>query len=298
MYRKGDGVRLAGGLFIALAVGTAGADYWVFLAAVVAAVLAVLAEALLPPLGEPRPERIAGSVSRLGLVLVFATTFGYYLFPAAPGVAAAVFAVVAAVADLAGVRLGDYAARWVTGLLLVAAASLIAVCVAIPPLAQFIAPDPPNVPGLGLAVLVLLPFLLPRRPGAGRAAAVGVAGVMIVGVALYQLGPIRLGLSATSFRELLAAADAVSLLSVLSVVVALATVPVAVDAFTEGRERLSPERPKATLACGLIVAVAAAFAGPVVALALAGVGTVAELVLRVRARMYRARRARSPLDPG
>jgi len=256
---------------------------------VVAALLAVAAEALLPPVGDTRPERIAGAVSRLGLVLVFATTFGQYLFPTAPGVAAAVFAVVAAVADLAGVRLGDYAARWVTGLLLVAAASLIAICVGIPPLAQFLAPDPPSVPGLGFAVLVLLPFVLPRRPGAGRAAAVGAVAVAIIAVALYQLGPIRLGLSATSFRELLAAADAVSLLPVLTVVVAVATVPAAVDAFTDGRERLSPERPKATLACGLIVAVAAAFAGPVVALGLAGVGTLAELVLRVRARRYRSR---------
>lgn len=284
-------MRLAGGLLIALAVGTSGADYWVLAAAVFAAVLAVAAEALLPPVGGTRPERIASSVSRLGLVLVLATTFGQYLFPAAPGAAAAVFAVAVAVADLAGVRLGDYAARWVTGLSLAAAASLIAICVGIPPLAQFIAPDPPSAPGLGLAVLVLLPFLLPRRPGAGRAAAVGTVAVAITAVALYQLGPVRLGLSATSFRELLAAADAVSLLPVLTVVVAVVTVPVAVDAFTDGRERLSPERPKATLACGLIVAVAAAFAGPVVALGLAGVGTLAELVLRVRARRYRARRA-------
>lgn len=291
MFWKGDGVRLAGGLLIALAVGTSGADYWVLLAAVVAVLCSVAAEALLPPMGESRPERISGSVSRLGLVLVFATTFGHYLFPSAPGAAAAVFAVVVAVADLAGVRLGDHAARWVTGLLLAAAVSLIAICVGIPPLAQFIAPDPPSVPGLGLAVLVLLPFLAPRRPGAGRAAVVGAVAVAIIAVALYQLGPVRLGLSATSFRELLAAADAVSLLPVLTVVVALATVPVAVDAFTDGRERLSPERPKATLACGLIVAVAAAFAGPVVALGLAGVGTLTELVLRVRARRYRARRA-------
>ncbi|AIG75032.1 Putative membrane protein [Amycolatopsis japonica] len=286
-------MRLAGGLLIALAVGTSGADYWVFVAVVVAAVLAVAAEALLPPLGDTRPERIAGSVSRLGLVLVFATTFGQYVFPSAPGAAAAVFAAVVTVADLAGVRLGDYAARWVTGLSLAAAASLIAICVGIPPLAQFIAPDPPSVPGLGLAVLVLLPFLLPRRPGAGRAAAVGAVAVAITAVALYQLGPIRLGLSATSFRELLAAADAVSLLPVLTVVAAVVTVPVAIDAFTEGRERLSPERPKATLACGLIVAVAAFFAGPVVALALAGVGTLAELVLRVRARRYRSKSDRS-----
>ncbi|MEU8419084.1 hypothetical protein AB0C24_40300 [Amycolatopsis japonica] len=286
-------MRLAGGLLIALAVGTSGADYWVLVAVVVAAVLAVAAEASLPPLGDTRPERIAGSVSQLGLVLVFATTFGQYLFPSAPGAAAAMFAVVVTVADLAGVRLGDYAARWVTGLSLAAAASLIAICVGIPPLAQFIAPDPPSVPGLGLAVLVLLPFLLPRRPGAGRAAAVGAVAVAITAVALYQLGPIRLGLSATSFRELLAAADAVSLLPVLTVVAAVATVPVAVDAFTEGRERLSPERPKATLACGLIVAVAAFFAGPVVALALAGVGTLAELVLRVRARRYRSKSDRS-----
>ncbi|MFE5572132.1 hypothetical protein ACFQ68_44495 [Amycolatopsis japonica] len=286
-------MRLAGGLLIALAVGTSGADYWVLVAVVVAAVLAVAAEALLPPLGDTRPERIAGSVSRLGLVLVFATTFGQYVFPSAPGAAAAVFAAVVTVADLAGVRLGDYAARWVTGLSLAAAVSLIAICVGIPPLAQFIAPDPPSVPGLGLAVLVLLPFLLPRRPGAGRAAAVAAVAVAITAVALYQLGPIRLGLSATSFRELLAAADAVSLLPVLTVVAAVVTVPVAVDAFTEGRERLSPERPKATLACGLIVAVAAFFAGPVVALALAGVGTLAELVLRVRARRYRSKSDRS-----
>ncbi len=284
-------MRLAGGLLIALAAGTSGADSWVLLAVVVAAALAVAAEASLPPPGDTRPERIAGSVSRLGLVLVFATTFGHYLFPSAPGVAAAVFAVVVTVADLAGVRLGDHAARWVAGLLLAGAASLVAICVAVPPPARFIAPGPPSVPGLGLAVLVLLPFLPPRRPGAGRAAAVGLVAVVITGVALYQLGPVRLGLSATSFRELLAAADAVSLLPVLSVLVAVATVPAAVDAFTEGRTRLSPERPKATLACGLIVAVAAAFAGPVVALGLAGVGTVAELVLRVRARGYRARRA-------
>ncbi|KZB85604.1 hypothetical protein [Amycolatopsis regifaucium] len=284
-------MRLAGGLLIALAVGTSGAGYWVLVAAVVAALLAVAAEALLPPLGDTRPERVAGAVSRLGLVLVFATTFGHYLFPTAPGAAAAVFAVVVAVADLAGVRLGDHAARWVTGLLLAAAAALIAICVGIPPLARFIAPHPPSVPGLGLAVLVLLPFLLPRRPGAGRAAAVGAVAVAIVVVALYQLGPVRLGLSATSFRELLAAADGVSLLPVLTVVAAVATVPVAVDAFTDGRERLSPERPKATLACGLIVAAVSAFAGPVVALGLAGVGTLAELVLRVRARGYRAKRA-------
>ncbi len=291
-------MRLAGGLLIALAVGTWGADYWVLLAALVAAVLAVVA-GLLPPLGaETRLERVIGAVSRFGLVLVFATTFGIYLFPSASGVAAGAFVAVVAVADLAGVRIGDHAARWITGLLVVAAVSLIAICVAIPPLAQFIAPDEPSVPGLGLAVLVLLPFLLPRRPGAGRAAALALVALAITAVALYQLGPIRLGLSASSFRDLMAAADAVSLLPVLSVVVALATVPAATDAFTEGRELVSPKRPNATLACGLIVAVAAVFAGPVVALALAGVGTLAELVLRIRAHRYRAKRAESPLDPG
>ncbi|MEC3981751.1 hypothetical protein, partial [Amycolatopsis sp. H20-H5] len=261
-------------------------------AVALAGLIAGLAVAFAPEPGDGRPERFAGMAARLAVAVTCATAFGLYVVPAQPGPAAAGLLVVVAAADLGGVRLPDLAARWVTAVLLVAAVVLVVLCFAIAPVTPSAGWTVPNLPGLALATLVLIPFLLPRgqdRPRL-RTGALLVVALAVAIAALHQLGPVRLGLSATSFEDVLAAADAAVLLPLLTVVVVLATVPAALDAFTEARARISPERGWVTVVCGLVAAALAAFAGPVAALIAAGLCAVVELLLRHLAPRYGERR--------
>jgi hypothetical protein len=276
------GVRLGAGILIALAVGVAAAGPWVLVAIAVAGLLA--AGALR---AEPAPGWVTASAG-LARVSVFGWAFGAYVFPAYPGLAAAVLVLVVMAAALAGVTVPDVLRRWISGVLVVAAAVLVALCLAVRPVSVLAPVEAPSAGGLLLAVVVMFPLLVrARRPGAVRwIAGSALVALAVAAVALYQLGSVRLGLSATSLRDLLAAADAVQLGPLLTVVAALATISAALTGFTEAVADLPRER---TLVGGIVAAAFAAFAGPVILLVLAALLALAEVFAGVTAR-YRDRR--------
>ena len=276
-------MRLGGGLLIALAAGAASAGFWL-LAGVVLAALVAAAVQRLPEAGETKPDRAVIAFARLTELAAYGIAFGFYVFPSSPRFAAAAFVLGVVVLDLGGLRLRPFVTRWATALMLVAGLVLIAVCVAVMPVSTTQGIGSPDVPGVVVAALVVLPFLRPgARTYAGwRSLALGSAAVLVTFVSLYQLGPLRLGLSVTSLRDVLAAADADSLQPALTVVAVLATVLPALAAVAEVRERAGRRG-----AAGGIVAAAFAFlAAPLVILVAAGLGAVTELLLRVRARRY------------
>jgi hypothetical protein len=264
-------VRLGAGILIALAVGAAAAGPWVLAAIALAGILAF--GALRSPVAGSPAGRWTRAFAGLARVVVFASAFGAYVFPGSPGLAAAALVVVVTAAGLAGVSLPDLARRWVAGALLLAAGVLVALCLAIRPV-DVVAPlGPPPPGGLLLATLVMFP-LLTRRPGPRAAWWIGgstAVALAVAAAAIYQLGPDRLGFAVTSLRDLLSAADAAALGPLLS------TVPAALSSFTEAKSEVTASVP-VTLACGLGAAVAAAFAGPVVALALAAALAFAEIL--------------------
>ncbi|MEV0073047.1 sulfatase [Amycolatopsis sp. NPDC050768] len=284
-------MRLGGGLLVVLAVGAAGAGYWV-LAGVVLAAIAAGVTARLPELGETQVERWTGGITRLALVAVQAIVFGAYVVPAQPTYAAAGLVVVVAVADFAGLRLPATLVRWLTIVLIAAAVVLIVLCAVVAPVVTSSPIAAPDVAGVIVAAVVTLPFLLPVAADRVtlRALTLGGLAVLVTIVALVQLGPDRLGLSATSIRDLLYAADAGQLQPLLTVVVVLATVPAALTTYTDARERYAPDKGWLAAAGAVVTLAAALFATPYAVLVVAGLGTVLELVLR--ARRYRDAHAR------
>jgi hypothetical protein len=274
-------VRLGAGVLIALAVGAAAAGPWVLVAIALAGLLAI--GALRTPVADGPASRWTRALAELARVVVFASAFGAYVFPGSPGLAAAALVVVVTAASLAGVSLPGAARRWIAGALLLAAGVLVAVCLAIRPV-DVVAPlEPPPPGGLLLATLVMFP-LLTRRPRPRAAWWIGgsvAVALAVAAAALYQLGPDRLGFSVTSLRVLLSAADAADLVPLLTIVVVLATVPAALVAFTEAKAEVANTVP-VTLACGIGAAVAALFAGPVVALAIAAALAFGEIVAGYR----------------
>ncbi|MEV6900246.1 sulfatase [Amycolatopsis sp. NPDC051372] len=284
-------MRLGGGLLVVLAVGAAGAGYWV-LAGVVLAAIAAGVTARLPPLGDTQAERWTGGITRLALVAVQAIVFGAYVVPAQPAYAAAGLVVVVAVTDFAGLRLPAALVRWLTIVLIAAAVVLIVLCAVVAPVVTTSPIAAPDVAGVIVAAVVTLPFLLPVAADRVtlRALTLGGLAVLVTIVALVQLGPDRLGLSATSIRDLLYAADAGQLQPVLTVVVVLATVPAALTTYTDARERYAPDKGWLAAAGAVVTLAAALFATPYAVLVVAGLGTVLELVLR--ARRYRDAHAR------
>ncbi|MEU4674137.1 sulfatase [Amycolatopsis sp. NPDC023774] len=284
-------MRLGGGLLVVLAVGAAGAGYWV-LAGVVLAAIAAGVTARLPALGDTQAERWTGGITRLALVAVQAIVFGAYVVPAQPAYAAAGLVVVVAVADFTGLRLPAAVVRWLTIVLIAAAVVLIVLCAVVAPVVTTSPIAAPDVAGVIVAAVVTLPFLLPVASDRGtpRALTLGGLAVLVTIVALVQLGPDRLGLSATSIRDLLYAADAGQLQPLLTVVVVLATVPAALTTYTDARERYAPDQGWLAAAGAVVTLAAALFATPYAVLVVAGLGTVLELVLR--ARRYRDAHAR------
>ncbi|RJQ88084.1 sulfatase [Amycolatopsis panacis] len=278
-------MRLGGGLLMVLAVGAAGARYWVLAGVVLAAVVAVLVSRL-PSLGTGQLDRYTGGVARLAQLVVFAIVFGAYVVPSQSSYAAGALVVLVVAADFAGLRLPTVLVRWLTVVLLVAAAVLVVLCAVVPPVVTFDGIGSPNVPAVVVAALVVLPFLLPSTGERLRAVTLAVVAVLVTVVALVQLGPIRLGLAETSFRDLLYAADAGQLQPLLTVVVVLATVPAALTTFTDARERFAPSGGLPGVAGGVVAAAAAAFAPVYAVLLVAGLATVVELVLRTRLRHY------------
>ncbi|PXY27238.1 hypothetical protein [Prauserella muralis] len=270
-------MQVGAGLLGALAVAASAAGWWLLGGFALAALLAACAQWTVPEPEGRTGRLLAGlpTVSALSRVVLFASVFAAYSVPAYRPLAAAGFVVLVAVADAAGIHLGGYWRRWIAGLLIVAALAFVALCVAIEPAAR---PEPPGSPGwsgLLLAAAVGLPAFagLDRR----RLAAGTVLALAVAAAALYQAGPVRLGLSPTSLRDVLAAADAQALEPVLGVVVVLATAPAALLAFTAAREAVRPaNRVRGALVAGLAAALAAAVLTPLGAVLLAAGLAVAE----------------------
>ncbi|WP_406628757.1 sulfatase [Amycolatopsis sp. WGS_07] len=281
-------MRLAGALLVTLAAGAAGAGYWVLLAVVLAAAVAA-GSSRLPALADDPAGRIVGGLSRLAQIVVLAQAFGAYVFPLQPGYAAAALVVFVAAADFAGLRLPDLLVKWVSGVLLAAGAVLVAMCLAVAPVPRTGGIGTPDAAAIVVAALFLLPFLIPE-PGqriTARALGLGLVAVVVTAVTLFQLGPIRLGLSGTAMRDLLSAADAGQLQPLLTVIAVLATLPAAFTTFVGARQRFAPSGGVPVAAGALLAAAAAAFAPLSAMLLVAGLGAVAELLLRMRARRYR-----------
>ncbi|MDT7805903.1 MAG: hypothetical protein QOI78_9336 [Actinomycetota bacterium] len=277
-------MRLGGGLLVALAAGAAGAGWWL-LAGLVLAAAAAGGTARVPEPGDALVDRVVVAVARLAEISVYAIAFGAYVFPLHREFAAAVFVVVVAGAGFAGLKLPTFVARAAGALLLVAGLVLVALCVAVTPVSTVGGGlQPPDFAGVLVAAVLTLPFLRPGgREHAGlRVLLLGGIAVLAAFAALYQLGAVRLGLSLTSLRDLLSAADADSLQPVLTAFAVVATVVPALAAGAEVRTRAGVPG----LAGLAAAAVAAYFLPALPVLVVAGLATVIELLLGVRARRY------------
>jgi hypothetical protein len=278
-------VRLGGGLLVALAAGAAGAGWWLLAGLVLAAVAAGVT-ARVPEPGEALVDRVAVAVARLSEVAVYAIAFGAYVFPAHREAAAAAFVVVVAGAGFAGLKIPTIVVRIACGLLLAAGLVLVVVCVVVPPVGTADGLRPPDFAGVLVAAVLTLPFLRPGgRENAGpRVLLLGAVALLAAFAALYQLGAVRLGLSLTSLRDLLSAADADALQPLLTVVAVIATVVPALAAGGEVRTRTGVRG----LAGVAVAAVAAYFLPLLPVLVAAGLAAVIELLLGVRERRYSA----------
>ncbi|WP_318307493.1 hypothetical protein [Amycolatopsis solani] len=276
-------MRLGGGLLVLLAAGAAGAGWWLLAGLVLAAVVAA-ASARVPEPGDALVDRVVVAVARLAEMTVYAIAFGAYVFPAHRELAAAAFAVVVAGAGFAGLKIPTIVVRIAGGLLLAAGLVLVVVCVAVAPVGTADGLRPPDFAGVLVAAVLALPFLRPGgREHAGlRVLLLGAVAVLAAFAALYQLGAVRLGLSLTSLRDLLSAADADALQPLLTAVAVVATVVPALAAGAEVRTRAGVPG-----LAGLAVAAVAAYFLPVLPVLVAvGLVTVIELLLGVRARRY------------
>ncbi|GLY42695.1 hypothetical protein Amsp01_087180 [Amycolatopsis sp. NBRC 101858] len=280
-------MRLGGGLLVALAAAAAGAGWWL-LAGLVLAAIAAGVTARVPEPGDAQVDRVVVAVARLAEVTVYAIAFGAYVFPAHRELAAAAFAVVVTGAGFAGLKIPTIVVRIAGVLLLLAGLVLVVVCVAVPPVGRADGLQPPDFAGVLVAAVLMLPFLRPGgREGAGRRVLfLAAVAVLAAFAALYQLGAVRLGLSLTSLRDLLSAADADSLQPLLTVVAVVATVVPALAAGAGVRARAGVPG----LAGIAVAAVAAYFLPALPVLVVAGLVTVIELLLGVRARRYSEQR--------
>ncbi|WP_255375442.1 hypothetical protein [Saccharomonospora sp. CUA-673] len=109
----------------------------------------------------------------------------------------------------------------------------------------------------------------------------GIAAVAVSAAALYQLGPVRLGLSTTALRDVFAAADAQALAPVLGMVVALACVPAALLAFGAASRDAHPSPVVRTVVPAAVASVGAALLSPVGAVTVAAGLVLAHVVARV-----------------
>ncbi|MER7115881.1 hypothetical protein ACWGRK_10830 [Saccharomonospora azurea] len=290
----------AAGLFVVLAVAASAAGWWSLAALPLAGALAWTA-GLHPDAPRGRVGRALTAAREWCLLVLCATVPAAYVAPelasvfpsgAAYAVVALAVVLVTAGADAAGARVPARLPRWAVGVGVLVVAAFVAVCVAITPATPtFAAVQPPTPVGLLVAVVVLVPLFVELR-GARLAVAVGLAAVL-AGAVLYQLGPVRLGLSSTSLREVLVAADA-SALTTLLVVAAVVAGLLGALRYTaalrragagtaqqdDGRDRWSVAAAGAVTLAGL----ASAVLGPAGAAQLAGVVALAEVVHRLATR--------------
>ncbi|GAB3502279.1 hypothetical protein [Amycolatopsis cihanbeyliensis] len=281
-------MRLGAGLLVVLAAGAGTAGWWlpagILLAGLLA--LAVSPAGAAPVSGRRATLRSAtGAVAELSCLALYASVFAAYLLPEVAAPAAIGFLAVVAAAEFAGLRVDGYYRRVITGLLLVAAVAFVALCLALDP-----APRPPSVPPgvAGLPAAVVLAY--PLFAGAKRVAIGTVAALAVAGAALYQLGPVRLGLSPTSLRDVLAAADARAMLPVLGAVVLLATVPAALLAVSGACRHLEPATGghRARVLALVPAAVLAGALGPTAVLLVAAVATLVAAAVTVASGRYRS----------
>ncbi|GAA1981100.1 hypothetical protein [Amycolatopsis minnesotensis] len=263
---------LGAGILVTLATGASVAGWWLLVAVVVAALAAfgsMRTVAYAQSTMEGANARLlsaVGGAGRLALVPLAAVSFAAYLVPSHPVLAAVTVVTVVTVvtaADAAGLDFARYARGWVLALLLLALAVLVVLCTAITPLRLSEGGAHANV---AIAAVALFP-LLARAPGKHAGwwlTGTAVAAAVLSAAALYQLGPLRLGLSPAPLRDVLAAADALAIDPWLAAATALATVGGAFAALGAGRLGLAPEgsRPRAALACGAAAALAAALLQP------------------------------------
>lgn len=271
-------MRLGAGLVAALALAVSLAGWWTLAAIALAAVAAALSARITT---EPRHPAARGLriAARGSLVVVYATVFAAYLVPGEPRLGAAGFVVVVTVAHAAGLHVDRTWRRWITGVLLVAAAAFVAVCLAIPSVA---APATGVAwPGAGVVSAAAVLFPLLAGPGRIRLVTATAVALALAAAALYQLGPVRLGLSPTSLVDALAAADAVALQPLLKGVVVLATVAAAFPALEATRDALgsrAPSRAASPWLCGAGAAAGAALLTPFWALVAAAALSLADVL--------------------
>ena len=266
-------MRLGAGLLIAVAAGAAAGGWWLPVGVLLAGVLAWCAARTAPV--PARAEPLVGGARlavRLAVLPVFGTVFAAYLVPGHRPAAAATFVLVVTAVEALGVVVPRFLRAWVLGILLVAAAGLIAVCLAIAPERGI--GDGPAATGMFAAAGVMFPLLYRPKstPRWWLAGAVG-AALAVCAAALYQLGPVRLGLSGAPMRDLLAAVDGQAVEPLLAGVVVIATVPAALGALRETHGELPP------MAGGVAAAVGAALLEPAQALLLAAAIALAEVVV-------------------
>lgn len=284
---------LGAGLLIGLAAGAAAGGWWlpggIALAAAVAGLAVWRRPAELPAL------RLAVLIS---LAAMTASTFAVYLVPAQPVLASSTVIALMTAALLTGAEVRSFGRRLLAGVLLAAAAVFVAVCFAIgrpgsgdywavytPDLAMPFQTRPMPVPGLpgpagvlSAAVVLFALFTtltpdLPRRTQLLRIGAGAGVAVAVAAAALYQLGAFRLGLSPTTLRDVLAAAEASGLGTLLDALVVVVTVPVLLMLLTAARDELAKvwQAPSAarTVVAGALAALLAAVLVPAIALVVA-----------------------------
>nr|CTQ96369.1 amino acid transporter [Kibdelosporangium sp. MJ126-NF4] len=255
---------LGAGLLVALSPAAAEAGTWL-LAGVVLAFLAALCSAFSTSDQSRRfigmgggylysrhqlgvlPGRMAGSTALVGRIVAgaaIAGTFGAYVVPQYPVVAAIVVSLVAAVADAFGVRPSRGVTIAVLVVTIVGMAMFVAVAFAIAPPPPL--PVPTDIPGtddasgvLAAAGLMFFGFLgfehvtsSTEQEYSARQLRVAIPVMMVgtlavtlavSGAALHQLGGPRLALSPAPLMDALAAADALSLQPLMAGVAGIAT---------------------------------------------------------------------------
>lgn len=274
---------LGASLLTGIAAGAAVGGWGLLAGLVLAGVFAAVAGSI----GHP----VLRAVVLLALGVLAARAFGEYLVPVSPGLAAAVLVVLATGAAAVGADVPAAGRGLLAGVLLLAAASFTAICFGIEPPAPV-----EGAAGLGpfgvlaAAGLFAAPLLV-LEPGVSRRrrlARVGVGVLAAVAVAvgaLYQLGPVRLGLSDVPLRDALAAADAAPLSTMLSAAVVLATLPAVLAAMAAALRSVDHVGTPAlrVLAVGGGAAAAAALLPSAAALAAAStVAVTATIFARIR----------------